>query len=132
MLDKTIAEKGLYTSFEVKTVEAKKNLFNALNSKLPSLETKINNTISVVSVIVKKQTFTNDSANGGTREGWRIVLTLEDGEIVAASGNAVFTCIDNAISIFGTPSKTNPLKFKVLQNQSGANSMYKYLSLQIV
>lgn len=132
MLDKTIAEKGLYTSFEVKTVEAKKNLFNALNSKLPSLETKINNTISVVSVIVKKQSFTNDSANGGTREGWRIVLTLEDGEIVAASGNAVFTCIDNAISIFGTPSKTNPLKFKVLQNQSGANSMYKYLSLQIV
>lgn len=132
MLDKTIAEKGLYTSFEVKTVEAKKNLFNALNSKLPSLVTKINNTISVVSVIVKKQSFTNDSANGGTREGWRIVLTLEDGEIVAASGNAVFTCIDNAISIFGTPSKTNPLKFKVLQNQSGANSMYKYLSLQIV
>jgi hypothetical protein len=130
-LQETVKETGLYTSFEVNTLEDKKKLYNALNTKLESLSEHVNEDVEVTAIIVTPATFKDDEKDED-KDGWKIVLTLKGGKMVTCSGNAVLQNLDNAVTIFGVPTEKDPMKFRVVENKSGRNAMYKYISLKIV
>lgn len=124
-------DKGeIYTSFPAETMEAKKKIYNATNTKCVSLSDMDGKEIEISDVIVTPAIINSDGEE--TKNVTRCVLVGTDGKYYGGTGSALLQNIDNAIEIFGTPSKENPFKFAVTKIQSSKNAMYKYVTLEII
>lgn len=122
MIREAIAEKGIFTLNEPETREHKVRIHNAITSKMVSCSEIDGAEIEVVDIIATPHKYDEG-------EGYKIALFTKDGKTYSASGNAVITSLEHAISIFGKPTVDDPLKFKVQMTKSGKNSMYKYVML---
>lgn len=91
-----------YCSVTAKTAEAKKAIFNAVNSPAEKLRDHINKTINLRHVFAEQCEFF-DKETGDVKPGVRIVLMDDAGVSYGTCSNGIFTGLSKLFSIYGTP-----------------------------
>lgn len=111
--DSTVGD--MYTSFNPESIEAKKKLFNAINSTDNRLADYINKPINMVDVVVRKVELSNNFgddkdkdtppegfvAEAEKREGFRVVIIDDDGVSYAATSAGIYNSICTLRNVFG-------------------------------
>lgn len=131
MIKEKLNEQGIYASFNTDDKAGKKMLYNAINTKPISLVKIAGSVIDVVAVAVVPATL-NDTDDGEVKEVTRCIFIDEKGDYYGGTGECLFKNLDSALDVFGEPSESDPISFKVNLNQSSNNSMYNYISLAVV
>ena len=124
-----IAETGIFSTVDAKTMEGKAAVYKALNSATP-LRDVVGETLSVKDVIVQRVDVETDE--GDVVEQPRTSLITSDGAAYSATSNGVFSAVKNILGIFGHPSTwESPLKVVVEERATRRNAMYRYLTLSL-
>ncbi len=137
-------ESNMYVSKEVKSLDDKKAIYNALNNPDEDVASQINKDINVVDFLLEEVELSNDvdeddeiPFNAETGEivepekviAVRTILIDEDGESYQAVSKGVYNSVKQIINIFGEPSQwKEPLSVKVKQVKVKRGSM---LTLEI-
>lgn len=133
-LEKLILEKGsngMFTTLNCESLEAKKVIFNALNSNTSeSCSTLDGETIKVVNVLLKEVEYP-DPETGEIMHSTKVILILDDDRKIAASPSTKKT-LALAFETFGVPTPENPLTFSVTLKPSIKNPMHKYVALDLL
>ena len=124
-----IAETGIFSTVDAKTMEGKASVYKALNDATP-LRDVVGETLSVKDIIVQRVEVETDE--GDVVEQPRTSLITSDGAAYSATSNGIFSAVKNILGIFGHPSTWEaPLKLVVEEKATRRNAMYRYLTLSL-
>ena len=124
-----IAESGIFSTVDAKTMEGKASVYRALNDAVP-LRDVVGETLSVKDIIVQRVEVETDE--GDVVEQPRTSLITSDGAAYSATSNGIFSAVKNILGIFGHPSTWEaPLKLVVEEKATRRNAMYRYLTLSL-
>ena len=124
-----IAESGIFSTVDAKTMEGKASVYRALNDATP-LRDVVGETLSVKDIVVQRVEVETDE--GDVVEQTRTSLITSDGAAYSATSNGVFSAVKNILGIFGHPSTwESPLKVVVEEKATRRNAMYRYLTLSL-
>ena len=124
-----IAETGIFSTVDAKTMEGKAAVYKALNDATP-LRDVVGEALSVKDIIVQRVEVETDE--GDVVEQPRTSLITSDGAAYSATSNGVFSAVKNILGIFGHPSTwESPLKVVVEEKATRRNAMYRYLTLSL-
>lgn len=106
----------VFSSKEVKTLEDKKALFNALESCDVLLNDCVGKVIEIKDVYCEKQEVT-DEETGEVRPKYRTILFDVDGKTYATGSYGIYNVIKKLIAIYGLPTWEDGLKVKVIKQK---------------
>ena len=124
-----IAETGIFSTVDAKTMEGKISVYRALNDATP-LRDVVGEILSIKDIIVQRVEVETDE--GDVVEQPRTFLITSDGAAYSATSNGVFSAVKNILGIFGHPSMwESPLKVIAEEKATRRNAMYRYLTLSL-
>lgn len=106
----------VFSSKEVKTLDDKKALFNALESCDVLLNDCVDKVIKIKDVYCEKQEVT-DEETGEVRPKYRTILFDVDGKTYATGSYGIYNVIKKLIAIYGLPTWEEGLKVKVIKQK---------------
>ena len=106
----------VFSSKEVKTVEDKKALFNALETCDCLLNDCINKEITIKDVYCEK-TQIADEETGEVKPKYRTILFDIDGKTYATGSYGIYNVIKKLIAIYGLPTWEDGLTVKVIKQK---------------
>lgn len=106
----------VFSSKEVKTVEDKKALFNALETCDCLLNDCVNKEITIKDVYCEK-TQVADEETGEVKPKYRTILFDIDGKTYATGSYGIYNVIKKLIAIYGLPTWEDGLTVKVIKQK---------------
>ena len=106
----------VFSSKEVKTLEDKKALFNALESCDVLLNDCVGKVIEIKDVYCEKQEVT-DEETGEVKPKYRTILFDVDGKTYATGSYGIYNVIKKLIAIYGLPTWEDGLKVKIIKQK---------------
>ena len=106
----------VFSSKEVKTVEDKKALFNALETCDCLLNDCVNKEITIKDVYCEK-TQIADEETGEVKPKYRTILFDIDGKTYATGSYGIYNVIKKLIAIYGLPTWEDGLTVKVIKQK---------------
>ena len=122
-------KKNVYCSKEVKTVEEKKDLFNALESCDALLNDCVGQEIEMKDIYIEeKQVY--DQETGESKTKFRTIIFDANGQTYATGSYGIYNILKKIIQIYGLPiSWEKPLKVKVAKRPMGNGKQSLTLTL---
>lgn len=113
-----------FTSFDAKSVEEKKHLYNVINNPDNRLSDFINREIDLRDVVINSVVLTADKSENAP-EGWkpqaddqaafRVILIDKTGVSYTATSSGIYNSVKNIFNIFGTLHFDDEMKMTVKQ-----------------
>lgn len=125
----TGVKNNMYCSIEATTDEAKKQLFNALETCDALLNDCVGQEISLKDIYVEEKQVA-DVETGEVKVKYRTILFDENGQTYATGSYGIYNIIKKIISIYGLPTTwENPIKVKVSKRPIGNGKQSLTLTL---
>lgn len=125
----TGVKNNMYCSIEATTDEAKKQLFNALETCDALLNDCVGQEISLKDIYVEEKQVA-DVETGEVKVKYRTILFDENGQTYATGSYGIYNIIKKIISIYGLPTTwENPIKVKVSKRPIGKGKQSLTLTL---
>ena len=109
---------AIYCSKEAKTDEAKKDLFNALESCDALLNDCVGQEINLKDVYCEEKEVI-DEESGETRKKYRTILFDVSGQTYATGSYGIFNIMKKIFAIYGMPTWEKGIKVKVTKRPIG-------------
>lgn len=120
---------NVYCSLEVKTIEDKKALFNALEQCDVLLNDCVGNEIAIKDIYCEERDIF-DNESGEVKKKYRTILFDENGQTYVTGSYGIYNVIKKIVTIYGLPTSwENPLKVKVSKRPIGNGKQSLTLTL---
>ena len=119
----------VYCSKIVKTVEEKKDLFNALEQCDALLNDCVGQEIAIKDLYIEEKQVV-DEETGELKTKFRTILFDENGQTYATGSYGIYNVLRKIVGIYGTPETwENPIKVKVTKKPIGNGKQSLTLTL---
>ena len=120
---------NVYCSLEVKAIEDKKALFNALEQCDVLLNDCVGNEIAIKDIYCEERDIF-DNESGEVKKKYRTILFDENGQTYVTGSYGIYNVIKKIVTIYGLPTSwENPLKVKVSKRPIGNGKQSLTLTL---
>ena len=110
-------QKKVYVSKQLKTVEDKKALLNALDSCDVLINDCVGETIDIKDFYIEEYEKA-DEKTGEIKTKYRTIIFDKDGKTYATGSYGVFNCVKKLIMVYGYPTYEEEVKVKIQKKKT--------------